>query len=117
MKRVANFGSEVYLVNTGWTGGGYGVGKRFDIRDTRSIVRAIQSGSLRDAPRRHIRSLNLDIPLSAPGVDPALLDPRNTWSDPNAYDQAQAALTAKFAANFAQFDVDRRIIDAGPRST
>ena len=117
MKRVDNFGSEVYLVNTGWTGGGYGMGKRFDIHTTRSIVRAIQSGSLRDTPRRHIPSLNLDIPLDAPGVDPALLDPRNTWSDPIAYDRAQDALTAKFAANFAQFDVDSGIIAAGPRPT
>ena len=115
MKRVAEFGSEVYLVNTGWTGGGYGVGKRFDIHTTRRIVRAIQAGNLRDAPRRHIQSLNLDIPLAAPGVDEALLDPRKTWHDPNAYDLAQKALTAKFAANFAQFDVDRDIVDAGPR--
>ena len=115
MKRVASFGSEVYLVNTGWTGGGYGVGKRFDIHATRSIVRAIQSGGLKHAPRHHITSLNLDIPQSAPGVDPALLDPRNTWHDPVAYDHAQAALAAKFATNFAQFDVDRDIVDAGPR--
>ncbi len=116
MKRVADFGSEVYLVNTGWTGGGYGVGRRFDIRTTRSIVRAIQTGSLKDAPRRHIPSLNLDIPLAAPGVDAALLDPRNTWGDPIAYDQARAALTAKFAANFAQFDVGQHITAAGPRT-
>ena len=117
MKRVESFGSEVYLVNTGWTGGGFGTGKRFDIHTTRSIVRAIQSGSLRGAPRRHIPSLNLNIPLAAPGVDPVVLDPRNTWSDPIAYDHAQDALAAKFAANFAQFDVDQRIIDAGPRPT
>ena len=116
MKRVESFGSEVYLVNTGWTGGGYGTGRRFDIHTTRSIVRAIQSGGLGAAPKRHIPSLNLDIPLHAPGVDPALLDPRNTWSDPHAYDRAQDALTARFAANFAQFDVHRRIVDAGPRS-
>ncbi|MYA17760.1 MAG: phosphoenolpyruvate carboxykinase [Gammaproteobacteria bacterium] len=115
MKRVANFDSEVYLVNTGWTGGGYGVGRRFDIRTTRSIVHAIQSGRLKEVPRRRLRNLNLDVPAAAPGVDPSLLDPRDTWSDPSAYDRAQATLAAKFAANFAKFDVDQGVIDAGPR--
>ena len=115
MKRVETFGSTVYLVNTGWTGGGYGVGRRFDIGTTRAIIRAVQSGSLRDAPKRHLDHLNLDIPVHAPGVDPNVLDPRNTWHDAAAYDLARTALTAKFADNFAQFDVARPIIDAGPR--
>ena len=115
IRRVENFGSDVYLVNTGWTGGGHGVGRRFDIDTTRAIIRAIQSGELHNVPTRHLDGINLDIPLTAPGVDPALLDPRDTWSDGEAYERARVALTAKFAANFSQFDVDPSIVAAGPR--
>ena len=116
MKRIEAFGARVYLVNTGWTGGGYGVGRRFDIATTRAIVRAVQSGALADVETRHLAGLNLDIPVHAPGIDHRLLDPRNTWGDGEAYDQARDALTAKFVANFERFDgVAPAIIDAGPR--
>ena len=114
MKRVENFGSKVFLVNTGWTGGPYGVGKRFDIPTTRRIVNAVQNGELDDVETHTLKGLNLEVPKSIQGVDSNLLNPRDTWENKNDYDAAAEDLIELFQKNFERFDVSEEIVSAGP---
>lgn len=117
IKRIHNFDAKAYLVNTGWTGGGYGVGKRFDISVTRAIVRAIQDGKLENAKLRTLQPLNLEIPLAIEGLDPSLLDPGSSWQDQAAYEATGIRLAKEFTANFERFSgVAESIKAAGPQS-
>ena len=117
IKRLAEFDTQVYLVNTGWTGGSGapgGSGSRFPIPVTRAIVSACQSGDLLNSKVRHLDDLNLDIPLSIPGVDDTYLNPRDTWENKLDYDNEASKLAKLFSENFKQFNVDESIIAAGP---
>lgn len=116
-ERLARHGSQVWLVNTGWTGGPYGVGHRIDIAATRAMVRAALTGALRDVRTRREPIFGLAVPETVPGVDDAVLRPRETWSDPDAYDRQARALAAMFEENFtANFaaHVSHEISAAGP---
>ena len=101
--KIARFGADCWLVNTGWTGGAYGTGSRMPIKATRALLRAALDGSLKSVEFRRDPNFGFDVPVSVPGVADDLLDPRRTWSDPAAYDRQAAKLVGMFAENFAQY--------------
>jgi phosphoenolpyruvate carboxykinase (ATP) len=115
IKRIEAFESKVYLVNTGWTGGPYGIGKRFDIPVTRAIISAIQSGKLAETKTEKIEGLNLDVPLEVEGVDKELLNPIKNWAERQSYVLYEEKLVNQFKTNFKKFDVSENIIAAGPK--
>ena len=117
-ERIAKGGVDVWLVNTGWTGGIYGVGKRMPIRVTRALLSAALDGSLNNAPFRTDPFFGFQVPITVPNVDMQILNPRDTWADKDAYDAKAKALVNLFIANFEQFadHVDAGVRDAAPKA-
>jgi len=101
--KIAKHGATCWLVNTGWTGGAYGVGSRMPIRATRALLSAALDGSLGEVEFRKDANFGFEVPVSVPGVAEVLLDPRRTWDNGDAYDAQAAKLVQMFADNFAQY--------------
>jgi len=115
-ERIAQHNADVWLVNTGWTGGPYGTGWRMPISATRALVRAAIDGSLRQAPTRLDTIFGLRVPTACAGVSQELLDPGSTWSDRGAYNEQARHLAELFRENFQQFEseVSRAVTSVGP---
>jgi phosphoenolpyruvate carboxykinase (ATP) len=114
--RIAASGASCWLVNTGWTGGKYGVGKRMPIKETRALLNAALDGSLNNVEFRKDPNFGFDVPVAVPGVDTSILDPRSTWADKDEYDATAAKLVQLFVDNFSEFEahVDDSVKQAAP---
>lgn len=115
-EKIDQHQTQVYLLNTGWTGGPYGVGQRMNLKYTRAMVTAILEGQLADVAWEKDPIFQVQIPQSCPGVPAKLLQPSNTWSDKNAYRQMADKLAARFAENVKRFkgEMPAEILNAGP---
>ncbi len=113
VKRMEKSGAKAYLVNTGWNG----TGKRISIRDTRGIIDAILDGAILEAPTKTIPVFNFEVPTALPGVDPAILDPRDTYADPKEWEVKAADLAGRFIKNFGKYttnEAGKALVAAGP---
>ncbi len=116
-EKIAKHNVNCWLVNTGWTGGPYGVGNRMKISHTRAMINAILDGTLNKAETRLDPIFGLNVPTSCPNVSEDVLDPRKTWKNPEAYDEKAKELAAQFIENFKEYEpsVGPEIIAAGPQ--
>jgi phosphoenolpyruvate carboxykinase (ATP) len=114
--RLWKHGVTCWLVNTGWTGGPFGVGKRISIRHTRALIEAALKGKLESAPCRTDAVFGFDVPLEIEGVPPRILDPASTWPNRADYDQKCQSLAARFIENFKLLrdGCPDSVADAGP---
>lgn len=118
VRKVNQHGAKAYLVNTGWIGGAYGVGKRIDLPSTRAIIDAILNGDLEKAEFDILPIFNLRVPKSVPGVDSKLLNPQNAWAKAADWEKQARDLAAKFIENFKNFtdnEAGKKLVSAGPQ--
>ncbi|HTZ89915.1 MAG TPA: phosphoenolpyruvate carboxykinase (ATP) [Alloacidobacterium sp.] len=115
-RRLKEHDAQCWLVNTGWTGGAFGVGERMSLKHTRAMVHAALDGRLAKAEYVTEDAFGLSIPTSCPDVPSALLHPRNAWADKKAYDAQARLLAAKFEENFVKFDAPESVRAAGPKA-
>lgn len=117
-EKIEKYNTKVYLINTGWSGGAYGVGKRINLKYTRSMVTAVLNGEMDNVDYRHDEIFNLSVPLTCPNVPSEILNPMNTWQDKNAYIVAAKDLAEKFQENFSKKypNMPSYIVEAGPKA-
>src|SRR3989449_337034 len=117
-ERIARHDVQCWLVNTGWTGGPYGEGRRMSLAHTRAMIRAVLGGTLDTVPTRRDPVFGLEVPTAVPGVPAAVLEQRATWADGKRYDAAAAKLAGMFRDNFKQFaaQVSDAVREAGPKT-
>lgn len=115
-EKMQETGAKAWLVNTGWTGGAHGVGSRIQLKYTRAIINAIQSGAFDNVETVFDEAFGVEVPLSCPDVPAEILIPKNTWADKAAYEATKEKLVGLFQDNFKQFEagVNKKIVDAGP---
>ena len=114
VRKMNASGAKAYLVNTGWNGSG----KRISIKDTRGIIDAILDGSINNAPTKKIPHFDFEVPTSLPGVDPKILDPRDTYSDPSEWENKASKLSELFENNFKKYetnDLGKELAKVGPK--
>ncbi|HIS20338.1 MAG TPA: phosphoenolpyruvate carboxykinase (ATP), partial [Candidatus Spyradocola merdavium] len=114
VKRMEANGAKAYLVNTGWNG----TGKRISIKDTRGIIDAILSGAILTAPTKKIPYFDFEVPTELPGVDPKILDPRDTYADAAEWDAKAKDLASRFIKNFTKYEsseAGKKLVEAGPK--
>ena len=114
VKKMKASGAKAYLVNTGWNG----TGKRISIKDTRGIIDAILSGAINEAPTKKIPYFDFEVPTQLPGVDPAILDPRDTYADASQWEEKAKDLAGRFIKNFAKYEGNehgKALVSAGPQ--
>jgi phosphoenolpyruvate carboxykinase (ATP) len=116
-EKLAGTEINVWLINTGWSGGSYGVGSRMKLSYTRAMITAALNGKLKDVSYEKMPFFDLAFPTTCEGVPSDLLNPRNTWADKAAYDQTASSLAAKFVDNFEKFaaQTDASILAAAPK--
>jgi phosphoenolpyruvate carboxykinase (ATP) len=106
----------VYLINTGWSGGPYGVGHRISIPHTRAMVDAVLSGEIEKSEFYTDPNFNVEVPKSCPGIPDEILDPKSTWQDKEAYDKQAIKLAEMFMANFKKFQNVEHLVKVGPQA-
>ena len=114
VKKMEKNGAKAYLVNTGWNG----TGKRISIKDTRGIIDAILNGSIKQAPTKTIPHFDFEVPTALPGVDPKILDPRDTYADASEWETKALDLAERFIKNFAKYEgnaAGKALVSAGPQ--